>query len=164
MYFKLVNNPEEIPINDFDFLNTVDEEIKQNISVLCLSNPQNSNLNKVKTLKELPDLSSWTNLISLKANWHKISRFPDLPLQIEWVELNTNLIYELPNDLYKYNNLEVLKIKDNSIDSFNSELPDSLRTLDLAFNKLYKFDKVLPTEFGQLDLSYNYNITVCKIL
>jgi hypothetical protein len=156
MYYKLINNQEEIPIDNLDFLKTIDEEVKKYISILCLSNPEHSKLNKIEVLRELPDLSSWSNLISLKVNWHKISVFPELPIQIEWVELNTNLIYELPNDLYKYENLEVLGLKDNNIEEFNIELPQYLRTLNVSFNKLKRFDKVLPNDFGQLDISYNF--------
>lgn len=157
MYYKTIDSPEEILIEYYQDIFDLDEELINKITILDISNPTNSKLNSISTLDYLPDFSNWTRLISLKANWHKISVFPDLPLNIELLELETNRIDKLPDDLAKYSFLENINLKDNHLgDKIDVILPESLRTLELGFNKIHKFESELPEEFGYLGLSYNF--------
>lgn len=156
MYYKTINNMTEIPINDFNIIYDIDEETKKNITILDISNKNGVKLHQIPTIKQLPDFSTWTNLVTLKANNHHINQFPILPSRIELVELGTNRIGSLPDNISVYDQLESLNIRDNNIEVVDQVLPLSIRTLNMDFNKIHTFTSVLPPEFGHLRLEYNF--------
>lgn len=157
MYYKLLNNPNKIPLIDPTIIYDMSEDLIENITILDISNqktPQKTD--KKYILKELPDFSNWENLISLRASRHQIKRFPELPLHIELVDLETNRIETLPSDIQKYSNIESLNLKDNNIEVIDVKLPEGIRTLNIGFNKLKFFLSKLPEEFGYLNIEFNY--------
>ena len=166
MYYKTTDTVNNIPIESlshFKELILTDSYLCKQITILDLSNPENSKINLIETLKELPDLSEWTSLVTLKANWHKIKKFPKLPSQIELIELRTNSIEQMPQ-LSQYTMLESLNLKDNYIEEIDSDylFPDSLRTINLGFNKIRKFECQIPQDLGYLNLEFNFLLQLPK--
>lgn len=160
MYYKITNIVNKIHINslaDFKELYETDSHLCKQITILDISNPENSKINQIDTLKELPDFTEWTSLVTLKANCHKLTKFPKLPSQIELVEFKTNSIEEIPN-LSQYTMLESLNLKDNYIESIPSDyiFPESLRSLNMGFNKIRTFESPLPQDLAYLNLEYNF--------
>lgn len=156
MYYKVVGNPEQIYFNHFSMIADFNIFIKKQITILDISNPKYSKLHLIDTMTLLPNFSNWENLVTLKANCHRIEEFPILPLQIELIELETNRIRSLPENIYQYEKLESLNIKDNNIEIVNQLLPLSLRTINMGFNKIKSFTSELSPDFGDLNLEYNF--------
>jgi len=123
-------------------------------------------------LKQLPDLSRFTNLRILYCSNNKIVRLPTkLPSTLQELDCSYNLISELPvipdklqilncsnNHLNKLRNLpdglQELYCGNNELCKIDMELPDSIKILNCRNNQITEFTQ-LPRELQEFNCSNN---------
>ena len=120
-------------INDMSII--IDNIPNKNAMIyLCMNE---NNIKEIKNIHLLPNLQSLhlnfnqiekidegiNKLLNLKIFWiceNKIKKIENIPEQIENLWIANNLIESIPNDFYKYKNLEKLNISGNLLNDFEN--------------------------------------------
>lgn len=91
----------------------------------------------------------------LVVNGTRVTELPPLPDTMREVHAGKNRIESLP-DMSECDDLELLDLRDNCLVSVDAtQLPQNVRTLNLAFNKMVRIVGPCPDSLAFLDCSYN---------